>query len=181
MVPVFADGGGDRETVYRFGTFCVDTANACLRRSGVPVPLAPKVFDVLVVLCAHAGRLMSKADLIDTAWPGRVVSEGVLKTTISTLRQALSDDPQCPRYIETVHRRGYRFIAPVDIDRESFVAQPNPLTGVAPGPAVLPVAQLLGGLTMGGALRVTIEELRWRDDATLDGVTLRLQTDRDGR
>jgi DNA-binding winged helix-turn-helix (wHTH) protein/tetratricopeptide (TPR) repeat protein len=97
----------------RFDRFELDEANARLTRAGEPVPLAPKPFDVLCALARTPGTLVTKNALLDSVWGHRFVSESVLKSTISELRAALDDDPKRPRYIETVSRRGYRFIAAV--------------------------------------------------------------------
>lgn len=95
----------------RFAEFELDEANASLLRHGVPVALAPTPFTLLCVLAGQAGSLLTKDALLDTVWGHRFVSESVLKTAISDLRTALGDSAQQPRYIETVPRRGYRFIA----------------------------------------------------------------------
>jgi DNA-binding winged helix-turn-helix (wHTH) protein/tetratricopeptide (TPR) repeat protein len=97
----------------RFDRFELDEANARLTRAGEAVPLAPKPFDVLCALARTPGTLVTKNALLDSVWGHRFVSESVLKSTISELRAALDDDPKRPRYIETVSRRGYRFIASV--------------------------------------------------------------------
>jgi pimeloyl-ACP methyl ester carboxylesterase len=96
-----------------FGPFVLDPGNAALRRSGAPVPVTPKAFAVLEHLVAHAGRLVTKDEFLDRVWPGVFVGDAVLKVCIREIRQALGDDPQQPAFIETVHKRGYRFIAPV--------------------------------------------------------------------
>ncbi len=95
----------------RFAEFELDEANASLLRHGVPVALAPTPFTLLCVLAGQSGSLLTKDALLDTVWGHRFVSESVLKTAISDLRTALGDSAQQPRYIETVPRRGYRFIA----------------------------------------------------------------------
>ena len=95
----------------RFGEFELDEANALLRRSGQAIDLAPTPFGLLCALVRHSGSLLSKHALLDEVWGHRFVSDSVLKTAISDLRSVLADDPREPRYIETVSRRGYRFIA----------------------------------------------------------------------
>lgn len=95
----------------RFGAFELDEANARLLRGGRPVPLAPKPFTLLCALVRHAGSLLTKNQLLDEVWGHQFVSESVLKTAISELRAALDDDPRQPSFIETVSRRGYRFVA----------------------------------------------------------------------
>ncbi len=94
-----------------FDTFELDEANALLLREGKPVALAPTPFAVLCALVRQSGSLLTKNALLDEVWGHRFVSESVLKTAISELRTALRDDARQPRFIETVSRRGYRFIA----------------------------------------------------------------------
>src|SRR5262252_3150162 len=93
----------------RFDAFELDEADARLALGRDPVDLTPKAFGVLCALARQPGRLVEKNSLLDEVWGHRHVSESVLKTTISELRAALSDDAKSPRYIETVSRRGYRF------------------------------------------------------------------------
>ncbi len=100
-----------------FGEFRIDPLNASLSRTEQVLALSPKAFDVLVYFCTNPGRLISKDELLDAVWPRRFVSEGVLKNTIQELRKTLGDDPKFPSFIETVHRRGYRFIAEVRDDQ----------------------------------------------------------------
>jgi DNA-binding winged helix-turn-helix (wHTH) protein len=95
----------------RFDAFELDEPNARLLRGGKAVTLAPRPFRVLCVLARRPGSLLSKHALLDEVWGHQFVSDSVLKTAISEVRAALDDDPKTPRYIETVSRRGYRFIA----------------------------------------------------------------------
>ena len=97
----------------RFDRFELDEAEVRLTRAGEPVALAPKPFGVLCALARRPGMLVTKDALLDDVWGHRFVTESVLKSAISELRAALDDDPKEPRYIETVSRRGYRFIAGV--------------------------------------------------------------------
>jgi DNA-binding winged helix-turn-helix (wHTH) protein len=94
-----------------FDRFELDEADARLECDGSPIALAPKPFAVLCALARTPGRLVTKNALLDLVWGHRFVTESVLKTAISEVRAALGDDPRQPRYIETVSRRGYRFIA----------------------------------------------------------------------
>ena len=94
----------------RFDRFELDEAEARLTCAGEPVALAPKPFAVLCALARTPGSLVTKNALLDLVWGHRFVTESVLKTAISEVRAALDDDPKQPRYIETVSRRGYRFI-----------------------------------------------------------------------
>jgi DNA-binding winged helix-turn-helix (wHTH) protein len=98
----------------RFDRFELDEADARLTQAGKPVPLAPKPFAVLCALARTARTLITKNALLDSVWGHRFVTESVLKSAVSELRAALGDDPKHPRFIETVSRRGYRFIAAPD-------------------------------------------------------------------
>jgi DNA-binding winged helix-turn-helix (wHTH) protein len=95
----------------RFERFELDEADARLTCAGQPVALAPKPFAVLCALARTPRMLVTKNALLDAVWGHRFVTESVLKSAISEVRAALGDDPKQPRYIETVSRRGYRFIA----------------------------------------------------------------------
>lgn len=107
--------------LYEFGPFCLDAAEHLLLRDGEPVPLEPKVFDTLVLLIRNSGHLLEKDELMHQVWPDAVVEEGSLTRNISTLRRALGDGQNGLRYIETVPRRGYRFVASVrDLGDESL-------------------------------------------------------------
>ncbi|HVF30272.1 MAG TPA: winged helix-turn-helix domain-containing protein [Pyrinomonadaceae bacterium] len=97
--------------VYRFGNFTLDVANRQLTREEIPIPLTPKVFETLQVLIEHAGQLVPKEELMRSVWQDRFVEESNLTFNIKMLRKALGDDAGQPRYIETVPRHGYRFIA----------------------------------------------------------------------
>ena len=96
----------------RFDRFELDEANARLLCDGRAVALAPTPFAVLCALVRQPGSLLTKNTLLDEVWGHQFVSESVLKTVISDLRTVLKDSARQPRFIETVSRRGYRFIAP---------------------------------------------------------------------
>ena len=95
----------------RFDEFELDEANATLLRRGQAIPVAPTPFAVLCALARQPSMLLTKQVLLDQVWGHQFVSESVLKTTISELRTLLGDAARQPRFIETVSRRGYRFIA----------------------------------------------------------------------
>ena len=94
-----------------FDGFELDEADARLTCAYGPIPLAPKPFAVLCTLARSPHRLVTKNDLLNAVWGHRFVAHSVLKSAISEVRAALGDDPKQPRYIETISRRGYRFIA----------------------------------------------------------------------
>jgi pimeloyl-ACP methyl ester carboxylesterase len=98
----------------QFGPFRLDGASGLLYRGEAPVALTPKAFAVLSYLAASPGRLIPKQEMLDALWPGVFVGDAVLKSTIREVRKALGDSPQTPQFIETAHRRGYRFISPVE-------------------------------------------------------------------
>ena len=98
---------------YEFANFRLDGPQKVLFRDGTPVPLTPKVYDTLELLVKNSSRLLEKDELMQKLWPDRFVEESNLTSNIKTLRKALGDDAANPRFIETVPRRGYRFIADV--------------------------------------------------------------------
>ena len=95
----------------RFDRFELDEAEARLTCDGEPIALAPKPFAVLCALAREPGCLLTTNALLDKVWGHRFVTDSVLRTAINELRTALDDDARKPRFIETVSRRGYRFIA----------------------------------------------------------------------
>jgi DNA-binding winged helix-turn-helix (wHTH) protein/Tol biopolymer transport system component len=100
--------------LYRFAEFTVDGEQKVLLRNGSPLPVAPKVFDTLLILIDKSGRIVAKEELMRRLWPDSFVEESNLTFNIQQLRKALGDNARQPRFIETVARRGYRFIADVN-------------------------------------------------------------------
>ncbi len=100
-----------------FDRFCLDTAAELVRDGDHAVTLKPKAFRVLRHLVEHAGELVTKDQLLDAVWPDVNVGDAVLKVAVAEIRDALGDDADRPRFIATVHRRGYRFVATVDSQR----------------------------------------------------------------
>ncbi len=96
-----------------FGPFRFDPVNQCLWRGEQRIDLAPKPFAVLSYLVTHPGRLVSKEELLQMVWPDVCVTDAVLKVRVREVRKALGEHAQAPNFIETLHRRGYRFIAKV--------------------------------------------------------------------
>jgi DNA-binding winged helix-turn-helix (wHTH) protein len=112
------------QNAIHFDPFCLDRANQCLWRGKQAVALKPKAFAVLRYLVEHPGCLITKNELLDAVWLDAVVSEGVLKFCVREIRKALGDNAQAPRFIETLHRRGYRFIGTVASGQSSVVSSP---------------------------------------------------------
>jgi pimeloyl-ACP methyl ester carboxylesterase len=99
--------------VLHFGDFRLDASGGRLYQDAAVRPLTPKAFGVLQHLATNPGRLVSKQELLEAVWPGVFVGDAVLKVAIREIRRTLGDDSHAPRFIETAHRRGYRFVAEV--------------------------------------------------------------------
>jgi TolB-like protein/Flp pilus assembly protein TadD len=127
----------EAKRLYQFGPFRIDSNERLLRRGAEVIPLAPKAIETLLVLAASGGRVVEKDELIKTVWPDTFVEEGGLARNISLLRKALGEDSDGDSYIETIPRRGYRFIAPVSETRDEAAPATRSL-------AVLPLANLSG-------------------------------------
>jgi DNA-binding winged helix-turn-helix (wHTH) protein len=96
-----------------FPPFRLDMVNECVWKETEAISLTPKAFAVLRYLVGHPGQLVSKEELLNAIWPEVYVSDAVLKVCVREIRKVLGDQPKAPRFIETLHRRGYRFIAPL--------------------------------------------------------------------
>jgi len=130
---------------YRFGPFQLDVRERRLSRGCDVIPLRLKVFDTLLVLVEHAGRLVTKQELLDTVWPETTVEENNLNHNVSVLRKALGERATGQQYIETVPRVGYRFVAPV----EGAIAQAGP-----PAPSAAKVRQEIRYCTTSDGVRL---------------------------
>ena len=103
---------------YRFGPFCLDTDAYRLTRDGAPTPTSPRQLDLLAHLVARPSRLVTRDELFEALWPDVYVTDNALTRLVSELRQTLGDSSGSPEFVQTVARRGYRFIAPVaSVDR----------------------------------------------------------------
>lgn len=110
--------GDQSKHFYEFGRFRLNTGDRLLLRDQEIVPLTPKVFDILLTLVESSGQVVSKDGLMKRVWPDSFVEEGNLTQNISLLRKALGEGQNGHQYIETVARRGYRFVAPVRESRD---------------------------------------------------------------
>jgi TolB-like protein len=99
--------------IYTFADCELDTDQMELKRSGRPVPLEPQVFDLLRYLVTHPNRVVTKDEILDNVWNGRIVSESALSSRIKSSRQAIGDNGRDQTMIKTVHGRGFRLVAPV--------------------------------------------------------------------
>ncbi len=114
--------------LYEFGRFRLDPTERLLLRDGWPVHLTPKCFDILVALVQNGGHLMGKDELLHDVWPDQFVEEGNLTFNISILRKVLGEGAPEQHYIETVPKRGYRFVADLKVVN---VQDTNDVSGVA--------------------------------------------------
>ena len=107
---------------YRFGEFTLDADQKVLLREGKPLLLAPKVVETLLTLVQNSGRILEKQELMARLWPDTFVEESNLTYTIVQLRKALGDDARHSRYIETIPKRGYRFIGQTVIENKPVIS-----------------------------------------------------------
>jgi TolB-like protein/Tfp pilus assembly protein PilF len=124
---------------YEFGPFRVDSSHRVLQRDGELIPLAPKAFDTLLALLQSRGDVLDKEDLLRTIWPDSFVEEGSLAQNISILRKLLGEGADGQPYIQTIPKRGYRFVSTAK--PELAAVKPDE---PAPSIAVLPFANLSG-------------------------------------
>ena len=106
-----------------FGPFRLDPTNECLWRENKEIRLHSKAFVLLRYLVDRRGQMVTKESLLETLWPAVNVTEAVLSVYVAEIRKALGEDPKKPTFIETLHRRGYRFIAPVTISHRPEASQ----------------------------------------------------------
>src|SRR3972149_1088966 len=127
---------GPSPLTFEFGPFRLDPDEQTLFLNRAPVPLTPKAFELLLCLVENHGRVVTKEELLATVWAGTFVEEAVLSVNMSAIRKALGDDRNGHTYIETVPRRGYRFVAPVvRIDTATAVREPGELATIETQPA----------------------------------------------
>ena len=99
--------------IFEFGRFRLDRSERFLFQDGAAVPLSPRLFDTLLVLVENRGHVVQKNDLMQKVWNDVAVEENNLTQSISALRKILGDNLDGPKFIETIPKRGYRFVAPV--------------------------------------------------------------------
>ncbi len=131
--------------IYRFDIFELDLAKLELRADDAVRPVEPQVFALLALLVGNRERVVSRDEIIETVWDGRVVSDSAIDSRIKSARQALGDDGKSQRFIKTIHRKGFRFVADARVATSGAVALAGdanpPLAaghGVRPSIAVLP-------------------------------------------
>jgi DNA-binding winged helix-turn-helix (wHTH) protein/predicted ATPase len=125
-------------TVYELGSFRLDTQGDLLFRGSDPLALGRRAIALLRVLVERPGAVVSKDELIEAAWPGQAVEESNLTVQIAALRRVLGREPGADRWIETMPRRGYRFVGPVVSGVQSGATEAPPQVDAAPDPATTP-------------------------------------------
>ncbi len=145
----------ENKKIYEFGSFKLDSAEHTLLQDGEIIPLTPKVFDTLLILIENNGRLVEKDELLKKVWADAIVEESNLAKNISILRKVLSQNGLKSPIIETVPKRGYRFVAPVKeikaekssyITPESDLVQKTSKTKFAVVASLLTISTLAIGL-----------------------------------
>ena len=140
--------------LFEFGRFRLDRTERFLFQDGAAVPLSPRLFDTLLVLVENRGHVVEKNDLMQKVWNDVAVEENNLTQSISALRKILGDNLNGPKFIETIPKRGYRFVAPVkEISEEETGSDRPSVTNLSEREhlgTVLPV----GGSSQKRALRI---------------------------
>src|SRR5688572_17609387 len=108
--------------IYTFDEFELDLATVELRVDGEVQSVEPQVFALLVLLVENSERLVSKDEIIEKVWDGRIVSDAAVASRVKSARQALGDDGKSQRFIKTIHGQGYRFVAQAKISRGAGAA-----------------------------------------------------------
>jgi len=157
--------------VLRFGAFELDSRSRELRKHGVRIKLHEKPFQLLEALIERPGELITRKELQERLWPGDtfVEFESGLNNAVSRLREALADSADSPRYIETVPRRGYRFVAPVETPPLEPVHEPVTVLPVAPPPAPRRRSSWIGAFAF-GLLALILSAVAYRSFSSHDAV-----------
>src|SRR5262249_14911039 len=129
---------------YEFLDFTLDLDTAELRRGGTTVHVEPQVFTLIVCLIERRDRVVSRDELIDAVWHGRIISESTFTSRVNAARRALGDDGKSQHVIQTIQRRGFRFVAPLRIARDAPEMMPKTYNAstAKPSIAVLPLRYL---------------------------------------
>ena len=153
---------------FRFGPFVLSPRGRTLSRDGRSVPLIPKYFDVLHLLVVRRADAVAKGEIFAAVWSDVIVTDGALAQAIRTLRRALDDDPKAPRFIRTVSRHGYQFIAagvveePDSPDAGPAACRPRPRPGARPADLDEAVERLITAANAGAAADAEAREAAGR-------------------
>src|SRR5262245_54128754 len=116
--------GKGQAVEFRFAEFEIDLEQQELRRSGQVIAIEPQVFDLLVYLVSNRHRIVSKDELIEAVWQGRIISDAALSSRVSAARRAIGDNGEDQRLIRTLHKRGFRFVGALEDDGAAALAEP---------------------------------------------------------
>jgi len=137
-----------RNVLFLFNNYSLDCERRELRVGSTAITIEPQVFDILVYLIENRDRVVSKDDLIGSVWGGRIVAESTLTSRINAVRKALGDSGEKQDFVRTFARRGFRFVAPVQVKSDGAQAFPEdhgPLPiPQKPSIAVLPFSNMSG-------------------------------------
>jgi TolB-like protein/tetratricopeptide (TPR) repeat protein len=128
--------------IFRINDCLIDTSAYEVRRNGNPVPVQPQVFDLLILLLENRDRLVTKDEIIERVWHGRVVSDAALDSRIKSARQAIGDSGASQKLIRTIRGRGFRFVGEVDQDRDEIAGERK--TTIVPAPSADTPSAALG-------------------------------------
>ena len=154
------------EKQWFFGPFRLDPNNDCLWRENKEIRLHPKAFALLRYLVDRRGQTVTKGSLLEAIWPTVNVTEAVLSVYVAEIRKALGEEPKKPAFIETLHRRGYRFIAPVTIAHRPGTTQSANGSEVLISPIMREAATAIGAEPIIGREK-ELSFLREKLEATL--------------
>ena len=139
--------------IYQFNQITLDTAQYRLSLSGNPVAVEPQVFDLLTYLVEHKDRVVTRDELLENLWKGKVVTDSALGARLKAARKAVGDSGDRQQVIKTIHGRGYQFVSPVtEINAETEkveqtntdLSKPNRVSTITPSVAVLPFQNMSG-------------------------------------
>lgn len=102
--------------VYRFNEFALDTGRFELCKNGIAQPIEPQVTELLILLIENRERMISKQEINEIVWRGRIVSEAALSSRIKSAHQVLGDNGRLQQFIRTIHKKGFRFVAELEIE-----------------------------------------------------------------
>ena len=145
--------GTTQKLIYQFNQITLDTAQYRLSLSGKPVAVEPQVFDLLTYLVEHKDRVVTRDELLENLWKGKIVTDSALGARLKAARKAVGDSGSRQQVIKTIHGRGYQFVSPVtEVDEnygkaeqaDSNISKSDRTSESIPSIAVLPFQNMSG-------------------------------------